>query len=1165
MLKSSRRISCIFVIAVLFFVAAFFNVANTSALSEIELILSGEAYNYLPDSAKDFIRENYKVSGFVIPTEKNRQSGNLYLNPEYVDYLEMSEENRQKLEVIPMAYLIAEIDENEPTLKTMRKSGDPETLNVTEANDYISKDDTFPATYDLRDINGNTYITPLKNQGSFGLCWDFAFNEQAESYLMVQSGTPYNANTTQMFSIRQLDYATSTNGLNNYINTDGSRLLTKGGNYYMASLMAANGLAFVTDSYMPYNTTDTSLKEMADIFNYSNSLYELNRGVMLPKSALPHNDYIKYAKSGIMRYGGAEVSTGSPSGTCSSAFNGSRLIYDESSCAGVEGFGAHSMQIIGWNDNLSYSFCRVGTSHTATNWNGGCNEGTLVTGTGVWIIRNSWGVRSDGQDYIYIAYDSSRSNMQINFTTDLTPMSERKWDNNYHINHWYNNSGMSGYVDQTTVTRKTAGAEKLELIKFLPYSYNGNYRITVDDGNTVRTVYEGTIQWPGVHTIDVSAQDIVLDVDSYTVKVTNLNSKAMILGTVQVFTSNVDSTPRLSTDDIDINIGLIPSNSTHNLTVFTDTKNIPSNATPTYYLYEGDNDITNGNLTVTYNKVGANKINAYVFVNTNIGSGDFILKICYQDSCSESAIEIAGITVGGGTGVYGDPYLITKESEFSAVRAYPDAIFELGNDIELTKPFTPIGTADNPFTGTFSGNDYTITNLNVDADGECVGMFGYVEGLADGSSYTPVGFINLINPTIRGTGNAGLVGCLHIPLNSGVSIKNINIFGGTIESTSGSAGAIVGRTTFVENASIVNTQNVFSSADVSGQTSTGLFGSVGPYGGMTLKWVQNAGTVTAKPDSQGEYTEYHNQIIGKEDNTEITLSNYVTSALIKRGRNFDNDIIDAAGSHNTPAFKNYWTATTPPEGVERTPILKKAAAKNLFEFSVIDTDITIKKGEIVSLMDYITPRMDAARVTYEVTDNTDGAVEVIDEKNSDNNYYPEDIKITGLKPGTATLHLKLQYDGNERDMTIDVVGAVVDESDDVIEEYSDGVIVMEQGVYSDVTSRLSMSNGAAVTYAHFDVNGESAGYSVIKTGDVVRMSVDETWYYDFTMVVLGDVDGDGGINSADYIRIKNHIMETDILTGSSPGYIAADWNRDETISSLDYIKVRKYIMNGGNI
>lgn len=218
----------------------------------------------------------------------------------------------------------------------------------------------------------------------------------------------------------------------------------------------------------------------------------------------------------------------------------------------------------------------------------------------------------------------------------------------------------------------------------------------------------------------------------------------------------------------------------------------------------------------------------------------------------------------------------------------------------------------------------------------------------------------------------------------------------------------------------------------------------------------------------------------------------------------------------------------------------------------------------MSLMNYIEPIMDAARVTYTVTDSGGGAVEVIDEKNADNNYYPEDIKIVGVKPGVATIHLLLQYDGNERDMTVTVVGPVVDTSDGVVAESGSGVLKMHEGGITDVTSHLEMSNDAEVTYMHFDKNSNEAVYDEIRTGDTVRMSVDDSWHYDYLMVVSGDVNGDGDVSSGDYVDIKKHIMTIETIAVSTPYFLAADLNDDTLVSSMDYIKVRNYIMNGGD-
>lgn len=1150
MLRSKLKNRYILVITAFAIFAGFFGFQKAYALEAIEIILKSDEYSYLPDVAKELVRKNYEENGSLILTEKNQKPGEIYLNPEYIKYLELSDEEKQEVDVIPMTFVISP---EETTTKRGVKSPTTDTTDAQTYNEFISISDNLPTSFDLRNVNNESYITPLKNQGSYGLCWDFAFNEQAESYLMRTKNEPYNALTTQQFSIRQMDYATSSNGFNNYVNEDGSRALTKGGNFYMASWVAANGLALANDSFFPYTTNDTNPREMADILNYNVAKYEVNRAIMLGslRSTLGDYNFLRYAKSGIMRYGGAEVSTGSPNGTCGSMWNGRSIIFDETSCSQDDNFGAHSMHIIGWDDNYSWAFCRFGSMHVAPNAYGACDAGDLVTGTGAWLVRNSWGVRSDGRDYIYIAYDSTRATMQINFTTDMSLMSERTWDNNYHRNHWYHGVG-TALSDSITVERKVPGAEKLELIKFLPYSYNANYIVTATDGTHTYTLFNGNILWPGVFTIDVSDQNVVFDADTFTVTITS--SKVMITNMIGVFTSNVNKTPRMGTDDIDINVGIIPQNSTHDLKVMTYTKNIPSDATPTYSLWDGSNDITSGNLTVLHNKVGANKINAYVAINTNIGSGDFVLRVCYLENCDDIQITISGVSVAGGTGVDGDPYLISRESEFSAMRAYPYALFELSNDIVLTKPFTPIGTAMTPFTGKLSGGGHTISNLQVTGDGECVGMFGYMQG--SGGSYYPLISLFIDNMSIRGSQNVGLIGCFYNPLNTTPQIKDIYIIGGSVESTGGNAGALIGKTTFAEGANNISVSYTYSSANVSGQESSGIFGSVGPNGGLTLRFIQNTGTVTAKAKDDDTYTDYHNQIVGKEDNTDINLANYITSALIKRGRFYENEI-------NNYKTGIGWTTRTI-DGAARTPLLAKVANASLFEFSTIETNVTLKQGETMSLMHYITPSMDAARVTYSVTDSGDGAIEVIDEKNADNNYYPEDIKIVGKKAGVGTIHLSLQYDGNERDMTVDVIGPVVDTQDGTIAESGSDVLMMHEGVVGDVTSRLEMSNAAEVTYTHYDKDDNIVEDNTIKTGDKIRMSVDDDWYYDYLMIVYGDVNGDGAVGSGDYVKIKKHIMDVETLTGSSPGFLAADLNDDKNVSSIDYIKVRNYIMNGGN-
>ncbi len=62
---------------------------------------------------------------------------------------------------------------------------------------------------------------------------------------------------------------------------------------------------------------------------------------------------------------------------------------------------------------------------------------------------------------------------------------------------------------------------------------------------------------------------------------------------------------------------------------------------------------------------------------------------------------------------------------------------------------------------------------------------------------------------------------------------------------------------------------------------------------------------------------------------------------------------------------------------------------------------------------------------------------------------------------------------------------------------------------------------------------------------------------------LGDINGDGEIHSADYVKIKNNIMGTNTLGDLYKK--AADVNGDENITPADYVKVKNHIMNGSNI
>lgn len=92
--------------------------------------------------------------------------------------------------------------------------------------------------------------------------------------------------------------------------------------------------------------------------------------------------------------------------------------------------------------------------------------------------------------------------------------------------------------------------------------------------------------------------------------------------------------------------------------------------------------------------------------------------------------------------------------------------------------------------------------------------------------------------------------------------------------------------------------------------------------------------------------------------------------------------------------------------------------------------------------------------------------------------------------------------------------------------------------------------------------------NILKDNDLIRTNMTITYTDDkgnvqiYNTSVLGDVNGDGNINALDYVKIKNHIMNTKKIL-KDVFILSADYNNDGKISALDYVKIKNYIMNGG--
>jgi len=127
---------------------------------------------------------------------------------------------------------------------------------------------------------------------------------------------------------------------------------------------------------------------------------------------------------------------------------------------------------------------------------------------------------------------------------------------------------------------------------------------------------------------------------------------------------------------------------------------------------------------------------------------------------------------------------------------------------------------------------------------------------------------------------------------------------------------------------------------------------------------------------------------------------------------------------------------------------------------------------------------------------------------------------------------------------------------------------------SDIVKKLGVKKNSNYLY-NFQVGttiektkNSLKGYTVsisgnkkdnLKTGQQITIS-DGKNNYKYTIVVSGDVDGDGKLGATDYVKIKNYIMEKKGSSLNKAQSLAADVDNNGSIGATDYVKIKKSIM-----
>ena len=1002
----------------------------------IDAVLTSKNYSYLPSEAKEYVKEIYKNTGEVILTEKNKKENKLYLNPEYVDFLTQSDENK--------------------------KGEIPFSLIVDYSKSIKSRNNNLPSQYDLRNVNNNNYVTPVRDQGNLGICWTFATAGAAESYLLKKNNTPYNSSST-LISERQIDYATSRNGINDYKSEYVSfinRSLGDGGNFYISTIAIASGISlFDYNSFKEYDDSDLSKMELSDVLSYDKSLYNVESTINFPRMDLRDStsiltdeekeirtSFLNNVKQKIIDKGAAYVSTYMDSSCRYIDSSLDNTVIDVFNC---HQFGGHAMQIIGWDDDLEYSYCADTKNHKSDISN--CNR--IVKGKGVWILKNSWG---DSNPNPYLTYDSLSTS--IHFINELEE--EKNWDSNYILGDGYEITTDKYYNLSDT---RIKDEEKLEKIKFISETPNTEYNVKVYKADETYETFTQTIELPGLITFDIDKNITV-----------NKNTKIEIEGEdgfvdkIMVFTSNIESAPYINLDEY--NNKAIYENK---LRLYSETKNIPSGEIITYKVYNSNNQDISANISISNNIIAENNINTLIDFSNVLNSGTYKIEAIYNSQVI-SSINV-NIVKMEGDGTEDNPYIITNPTQLYQIRNDLDGYYELGNDIDLSEDTKEGGKlslksdacpqgfgweAINGFNGSLDGKGHTIKGLyqkNYITCNEEEAPISEWTNNGNGLFGTTSGDITIKNLILEDFdvkcygSDCGLLVSKYKNLDQeektatfkNIAVKNSksgavtyrgnSIGGGLFNDFLSSSGNITISNIYIDinidteylmksaylvgylQGHNVNVENVRLMGNLKGKDETGVLNySLFAYDPTNIKNIISTATATNLKNSLLGYVNGDNLTLNNINILNISdqpvCKNNSTSCTAATNVNiYDKDTqlseLTKRSNYNTwTNFDSDWILRTI-DGIPRIPVLKFMD----FEYtSIPDITINQKINEKKNLYDYITPKIDAAKnISFKSND------ENIVKLNEDGTIIPQST-------GETTIHVESLYDGYIKDVPISI-------------------------------------------------------------------------------------------------------------------------------------------------
>ncbi len=274
----------------------------------------------------------------------------------------------------------------EPEITVMQPIGDPSEsgyqaygLFDTEGNlvepakrsEEISLfGNSLPDKYDSRDYG---YISPVRNQGSFGTCWAHAFVACAEANMIKKGYEEQFNNYSELHLAYFYHKRNETQG-------DGVDVFDEkygyfgGGNGNYAAQFAENFQDLAVESDFPYSMASNSPDFFIDeSFRNHSDIHMVDYGCL---------NSADDAKKAIMQYGAISLGLAYFDNFLSEDFG----YYQNTFIDAIN----HEVAVVGWDDNFPVE-----------NFNEGCRP----QNPGAWLIKNSYGKMYGDFGYFWLSYE----------------------------------------------------------------------------------------------------------------------------------------------------------------------------------------------------------------------------------------------------------------------------------------------------------------------------------------------------------------------------------------------------------------------------------------------------------------------------------------------------------------------------------------------------------------------------------------------------------------------------------------------------------------------------------------------------------------------------------------------------------------------------------------